>query len=95
MLALARQIGKQTAHELVYRIAMQAHETGTDFRAALLAQSEVTAHLDATRIAELLDPTQRAGLCAEMVDAVLARISHHDDEPSPRGEKCGLGDGAR
>ncbi len=20
----------------------------------------------------------------------LARISHHDDEPSPRGEKCGL-----
>ena len=31
MLALAKKIGKQTAHELVYNVAMTAFETSSPF----------------------------------------------------------------
>ena len=35
MLALGTKVGKQTAHEIVYEVAMAAHETGTGFREKL------------------------------------------------------------
>ena len=73
MLALGESIGKQTAHELVYDIAMEAHEAGTPFREALLGNAQVSAHLDAAEIDSLLDPAGYIGSCEALVDDVLAR----------------------
>jgi adenylosuccinate lyase len=74
MLALGKAIGKQTAHEVVYEIAMHAHETETPFRDALLADARVSAHLDAAAIEVLLDPVGYIGESERIVDDVLARM---------------------
>ncbi len=71
MLALGERIGKQTAHEVVYEVAMRAHEEGLPFREALLGDARVTAHLDRAAIERLLDPLSYLGLASELVDQVL------------------------
>jgi adenylosuccinate lyase len=72
MLALGEKIGKQTAHEVVYEIAMQAQEEGMPFREALLANEQITAHLSRDTLEQLLDPAQYIGLAPQIVDAVVA-----------------------
>lgn len=72
MLALGDKIGKQTAHEVVYEVAMRANEEGVPFREALQADPRVSKHLDASAIEELLDPAGYVGLAGEIVDNVLA-----------------------
>ncbi len=74
MLALGEAIGKQTAHEVVYEIAMQAFENGTPFRDALLGDTRVSPHLDAAALDKILDPAAYIGESERIVDAVLARI---------------------
>jgi adenylosuccinate lyase len=74
MLALGEAIGKQTAHEVVYEIAMQAFENGTPFRDALLGDTRVSPHLDAAALGKILDPAAYIGESERIVDAVLARI---------------------
>ncbi|MCB1549375.1 MAG: adenylosuccinate lyase [Hyphomicrobiaceae bacterium] len=71
MLALGRHIGKQTAHEVVYEIAMQAFEASTPFKTALLADPRVAAHLDAETITSLLDPADYIGEAVAIVDDVI------------------------
>lgn len=72
MLALGEKIGKQTAHEVVYEIAMKAQGEGTSFRDELAAASEVTEHLSAEAIAELLNPETYTGLAGQFVDEVAS-----------------------
>jgi adenylosuccinate lyase len=74
MLTLGEAIGKQTAHEVVYEIAMQAFENGTPFRDALLGDTRVSPHLNAAALDKILDPMAYIGESERIVDAVLARI---------------------
>ena len=74
MLALGEAIGKQTAHEVVYEIAMQAFENGTPFRDTLLGDTRVSPHLGAAALDKILDPAAYIGESERIVDAVLARI---------------------
>jgi adenylosuccinate lyase len=71
MLALGEKIGKQTAHEVVYAIAMHAQEQGMPFRDALLADEQVAAHLNRDTIEQLLDPAAYIGLAPQLVDGVM------------------------
>ena len=71
MLELGEHIGKQTAHEVVYEIAMAAQEQNRPFRDALLQDQRVSAYLDAAAIEALLDPAAYVGLSAELVDNVV------------------------
>jgi adenylosuccinate lyase len=71
MLALGEKIGKQTAHEVVYAVAMKAQEEGIPFRKALMADPQVTPHLSAAEIERLLDPTAYIGLAPQIVDGVV------------------------
>jgi adenylosuccinate lyase len=71
MLALGEKIGKQTAHEVVYQIAMRAQEEDRPFREALLADEQITAHLSRDALEQLLDPAQYIGLAPQIVDAVV------------------------
>ena len=71
MLALGERVGKQTAHEVVYVVAMRAQETGVPFREALLAEPRVAAHLDPATLDRLLDPADYIGLAAILVERVV------------------------
>ncbi len=72
MLALAQRLGKQSAHSLVYRVAMAAGESSPGFKDALLAEPEVTRVLDAQTIDGLFDLQLATGCCGQMVDRVLS-----------------------
>jgi adenylosuccinate lyase len=73
MLALAEKVGKQTAHTLVYEIAMQAYEAGRPLKDALLDNPAMITHLSKETIEALFDYRQHVGLCREMVDKTLKR----------------------
>ncbi len=72
MLALGDRIGKQTAHEVVYEIAMGSMEKGIPFRESLAEDSRITEAMDADQVEALLDPAAYIGLAPEIVDRVLA-----------------------
>jgi adenylosuccinate lyase len=71
MLALGQRIGKQTAHEVVYDVAMRAQREGVAFREALLADTRVAPHLDRATLEALLDPRAYLGLAPDLVDRIV------------------------
>ena len=74
MLALAPKLGKQSAHALVYRVAMEATERGgIPLREAVLAEPQIVAQLGVAGIESLFNVEQSTGCCAQMVDRVLAQ----------------------
>lgn len=74
MLRLAKTLGKQTAHTLIYDIAMQAQAAGVHFKQALLNNAAITAVLSNAELETLLNLEQSAGACAQMVEQVIAHI---------------------
>jgi adenylosuccinate lyase len=74
MLALARKIGKQSAHRLVYEISMQAQNEGLHFKQALIGDRQTRSLLIAMRSKPCLIPSKALGVCADMVDQVVARL---------------------
>jgi adenylosuccinate lyase len=73
MMALAPRIGKQSAHTLVYEVAMAATDAGRPLKTALLAEPRARAHLSAEEIEALFDYGGQARRCAAFVDRVVAR----------------------
>lgn len=71
MLELGRHIGRQEAHEVVYRICMAVTESGGLFRQALLEDPAVNAHLNADQIDALLQPERYLGAAPACVDRVV------------------------
>ncbi|MEK4909269.1 adenylosuccinate lyase [Niallia sp. FSL R7-0648] len=74
MFALSEKIGKQTAHHLIYEIAMESAEQKTPFKRLLGQNEKVAAVLTEEQINQLLDPSQYIGLASEKVDEVIASI---------------------
>jgi adenylosuccinate lyase len=72
MLALADRIGRQTAHDVVYRCAMRTVDAGVPFRQALADDPAVAGRLSSAEIERLLDPRRYTGLAGPFVDRVLA-----------------------
>jgi 3-carboxy-cis,cis-muconate cycloisomerase len=85
MLELGRHIGRQEAHEVVYKVCMDVVEHGGSFRDALLAIPIVRTHLGPEQIDELLQPERYVGAAPLGVDRVLADIAH-GGAPSPAGQ---------
>jgi adenylosuccinate lyase len=73
MLDLGKALGRQHAHDVVYDAAMEAATAHKSFGDLLTADPRVTAHLDKTAIANLLDPVAYTGLCADMARAGAQR----------------------
>ena len=73
MLALGEKIGKQTAHEVVYEIAMSSFENEIPFKEALMSDQRVSNHLKEEEIVELLNPEAYIGESEEIVDKVLEK----------------------
>ncbi|MGR9085658.1 MAG: class-II fumarase/aspartase family protein [Gammaproteobacteria bacterium] len=72
MLALASRIGKQSAHDLVYRVSMAAAESGRSLQDAVLAEPGIRCHFDTLAIEHIFRGDLNTGCCAEMVDRVLS-----------------------
>ncbi len=75
MMELGALIGRQTAHEVVHHAVtlVVTQEPPITFRAALLDDPRVTAHLTPAQIEALLDPTRHVGLSAELARQVARR----------------------
>jgi 3-carboxy-cis,cis-muconate cycloisomerase len=71
-IALAKQIGRSPAHQLVEHAAHRALESGRSLRDLLLEDQEVRAHLSPAEIDSLLDPKNYTGSAAAMIQQVLA-----------------------
>ena len=74
MLALGEKIGKQTAHEVVYEIAMDSFEKEIPFKDALNGDKRVSNNLSSQEIGSLLDPVTYIGESEKIVDDVLSRV---------------------
>ena len=74
MLALGEKIGKQTAHEVVYEIAMDSFEKEIPFKDALNGDKRVSNNLSSQEIGSLLDPVAYIGESEKIVDDVLSRV---------------------
>lgn len=70
MLAIGRTLGRQVAHDVVYDACMNAFETETTMKAALLGDPRVSEHFDEAAIDALLDPDSYTGLAGTFVDSV-------------------------
>lgn len=71
MLALAKRVGRRTAHGLVYVATMRATADGQPIRDAILAAPEIAASLGEEVLIGLLDAPPDTGHCGEMVDRIL------------------------
>jgi 3-carboxy-cis,cis-muconate cycloisomerase len=72
MMGLAPYIGRQEAHEVVYKACRSVNDQGGSLAQALTKLSVVTRHLDHNALDKLCDPTNYLGLAPEMVDRALA-----------------------
>jgi len=66
MLELGQSIGRQEAHDVVYKAAQTAARGKMTFSEALCADPHVTSHLDRAAIKRLLDPSTKTGLSVSL-----------------------------
>jgi adenylosuccinate lyase len=76
MLTLARRIGKQSAHGLVYDVSQQAQSSGQSLRTLLLAHDEIASWLAPDELDQLLDPGRYLGDAGDLVDRSVQRARH-------------------
>jgi adenylosuccinate lyase len=73
MLELARQIGRQRAHDAVYDAAQASVTRARPFREMLAADPHVSAGLTTSQVEALLDPARYTGLCRQFAERGAAR----------------------
>jgi adenylosuccinate lyase len=71
MLALARHIGKQTAHRVVQRLAASARSEDKSFAVIAAEDPDIRVHLKEEEIDRLFCIEAQTGQCHELVDRVL------------------------
>lgn len=74
MMELARHVGRQRAHDVVYGACKETIEQGGTLLECLEGKSEVTAVLKHERLVGLCDPANYLGASARMVDDVLSGL---------------------
>ncbi len=72
--ALAEKVGKQEAHHLVEAASKKAVAEKKNLRAVLEKDPKITAHLDAKKIAQLLEPMAYQGVSQTLIDRLLASL---------------------
>ena len=74
MMGLGRQIGRETAHDLVYEVCREAIRQNRPLPDLLAEHPEINRHLDRAALAGLCDPINYLGQAGVMVDRVLATL---------------------
>jgi adenylosuccinate lyase len=70
MMALAKRIGRQKAHHVLYNCVTRAYAEKKTFLEVLLTDKVVSAHLSKKDLESLLDPEQYLGLSSSIADKV-------------------------
>ncbi len=74
MIALTRKgISRQTAHEMLRRNAMKAHESGKSLKDVLLEDREIMKHLSKEEIENLLKPENYLGTAMKRIECVVEK----------------------
>ena len=73
MMGLSDALGRQEAHEIVYRICMEVFEQQTPLKDALMKDPEVSQRLTEQEIDRMLSPHEYIGHATTFVDRVLAQ----------------------
>jgi adenylosuccinate lyase len=71
MFVLGKRIGKHTAHEVIRRVAREAHDKNMSFRETLLSWPDAVKHLNKEDLDLMLYPKNYIGLSREVVDRVV------------------------
>ena len=71
MLILAEKVGRQTAHEIVYRISMETFEKGIEFKDALIKDPVFSKYFKESEVNQMLDIKDYIGLSHKIVNHVL------------------------
>ena len=79
-LALAEFIGKADAHHRIEALCRQALDTSCSLQSVLENDPQVSEHLSADRLTQLLDPTTATGSSALFVRQVVARYKEQRHE---------------
>lgn len=75
MLVLGEKVGKQTAHEIVYEISMEAFEQNASFLDKLLENKTVTDNISRAELERLLDPSQYTGYSSYFAKKICEEIN--------------------
>ncbi len=73
MLALAKALGKQSAHQLIYEVSLKAQTEELHFKQAISEHPQISVLLTREEIDSLFDLEQSTGMCADMVDQVIGQ----------------------
>jgi adenylosuccinate lyase len=73
MLMLAKTLGKQSAHQLIYEVSLKAQTEGLHFKQAISEHQQISVLLTREEIDSLFDLEQSTGMCANMVDQVISQ----------------------
>lgn len=71
MMDLAKHVGRQEAHEIVYKACVAAVDGNLSLQESLENVPEVVKHLKSSEVAELCDSTRYLGCCQLMIDELL------------------------
>src|SRR5699024_11423425 len=70
MLKLGAHVGRQIAHDMVYKVSMQAFEENRHLVDVALKDDDIMSHLSADEVRSYLDPKSYVGLCEKFVERV-------------------------
>lgn len=70
MLEIGKKIGKQTAHHLVYKIAMETFESNASFKDMLLKDELISENFSNEELDNILDPSKYTGFSKELVENI-------------------------
>jgi len=71
MLALSKKMGKQSAHALVFEIAMKCVDEERSFKKTIMVHPGINEILSNEQLLTLFDYSEQTGLCRELVDRVV------------------------
>ncbi|MEN1968886.1 adenylosuccinate lyase [Lentibacillus sp. N15] len=75
MLNLGESVGRQVAHDMVYKVSMQAFEEKRPLVDVVLEDNEIMAHISEEEVTDHLDPKHYIGLCSQFIDRVEKKWS--------------------
>lgn len=71
---LAKTLGRQQAHDLVYEACLLADQRGQPLREALLDVAQIRSILSPAKLDQLLDPASYIGLAVELTDTIVESV---------------------
>lgn len=75
MMHLATKLGRLTAHDIVYKVAMEAYEKEIPLKDVLMKTPEVTAAFTEAEVDFMVDPHNYVGLAPVFADRVIAKYA--------------------